>query len=211
MGLKFEASDYILSILYKGKLKEFKEKFEDMKNPKVIFVTDLTSCSHRRALRFKFPELTLKFEPQMILGDLLHLGLESILEGEGFEKEVPVESTFKLNGEEYIVKGRVDALSKDLVVEIKTGRKGQNIPHPHHIMQLQIYMNLLNRDRGILIYITPDKMVEYSVVREPLDLNRLVEETVKDTVHPRWRWECKYCVYSRMCPFKVEGGSEDSV
>jgi len=45
--------------------------------------------------------------------------------------------------------------------------------------------------------------LEYKVVKETIDIDELVRETINDVVHPRWDWECRYCVYSRMCPYRI--------
>ncbi len=204
------SSDYIMGIIYDLKLKDFRERLEELRNPKVLYVSDLVSCSHKRLFRLRFPELQFRFEPPSILGELVHRGLEDILTSNGFEKEVSIEEKVEINGDKYVVKGRMDAYSKDkeLVVEIKTARSSQGVPHKHHIMQLQIYMEMVDAKEGLLVYITPDRILEYKVLRETIDLVELVKETINDTVHPRWDWECRYCIYSRMCPYRLNEQSQ---
>lgn len=198
-------SDYVMSIIYELRLKDFNEKLKELRDPSVIYVSDLISCSHKRVFRIKFPELEFRFEPYMILGELVHRGLEDVLRKKGFEQEVSIEKTVEINGETYIVKGRIDAFndSDGVVVEIKTARSSQGIPHRHHILQIQIYMNMVDAKEGLLIYITPDRILEYKVIKETIDIDELVKETINDAVHPRWDWECRYCIYNRMCPYRV--------
>ena len=109
-----------------------------------------------------------------------------------------------IDDREYVVKGRVDAwnpVSRE-VVEIKTARSSHGVPHEHHILQLQIYMEILGVDKGLLVYITPDRLLEYTVLKASVDIEGFVRELVGDSVHPRWDWECRYCVYSKLCPYR---------
>lgn len=199
------SSDYVMSIIYELRLKDFNEKLKELRDPRVIYVSDLISCSHKRVFRIKFPELQFRFEPTMILGELVHRGLEDVLRKKGFEQEVSIEKTVEINGKTYVVKGRIDAFnaSDGVVIEIKTARSSQGVPHRHHILQIQIYMNMVDAKEGLLIYITPDRILEYKVIKETIDIDELVKETINDAVHPRWDWECRYCIYNKMCPYRV--------
>lgn len=199
------SSDYVMSIIYELRLKDFNEKLKELRDPRVIYVSDLISCSHKRVFRIKFPELQFRFEPTMILGELVHRGLEDVLRKKGFEQEVSIEKTVEINGKTYVVKGRIDAFnaSDGVVIEIKTARSSQGVPHRHHILQIQIYMNMVDAKEGLLIYITPDRILEYKLIKETIDIDELVKETINDAVHPRWDWECRYCIYNKMCPYRV--------
>jgi len=200
---EYKASDTLTKILYLREYNEYKDRLKDMTNPRIVYVTDLVSCPQKRHYRMIYPELVFHFEPIFILGNLIHLGLESVLKEEGYDIEVEFEKIFNIEGEEYIVKGRVDAISETEIVEIKSTRSDINIPLEHHILQLQLYLNLLNKEKGILIYITPERISEYQISKKEIDITRLLMETVKNTIHPRWSWECKYCTYAKLCPYKV--------
>ncbi|MBW2675537.1 MAG: PD-(D/E)XK nuclease family protein, partial [Deltaproteobacteria bacterium] len=108
---------------------------------------------------------------------------------------------------EVLITGRIDVLAyrgnEKIVYEIKTARSDVGIPHQHHIEQLRIYMNMVNAQKGILLYITPDRVTEYYVTNPMSDeeLVKLVEEFLKFN-GPRYEWECNYCVYSVICPLK---------
>ena len=82
-----KASTKITSLLFKSTVEEYRQRLEELKDPRIIYVTDLVSCSHKRELRKTFLELYFRFEPAMILGELLHRGLEEMLEEEGFKRE----------------------------------------------------------------------------------------------------------------------------
>jgi len=190
----------IVKKLYERVLEEHRKRLEDMVNPKIVYVTDLVSCSQKRAFRIMYPELTFKFDPTLLLGELVHIGLEEILKEHGFECEKDFSKT--ISG--YEVRGRVDAINDKCIVEIKTARSDKGLPHEHHIAQLQIYLNMLERDVGILVYVTPDRIAEYVVNRDNIDVETLLKQTVENIKHPRYEWECRYCIFSKICPYRVE-------
>jgi len=141
-------------------------------------------------------------------GRLIHRGLQDLLEQYGFRSEVEVEKLVKINDEFVGVTGRLDALGlwndRLTVVEIKSSRSDNELPREHHVLQLRIYMNLARAQQGILLYVTPDRLAEY-VFDAPLsdhELKVLVEETIENTRHPRYSWECQYCPFNNMCPWK---------
>jgi len=206
----------VLEELYRLKQRDFSEKLRDMVDPRVVYVTDLVSCSHKRVLRQRYPLLSFRFEPPLVLGDLVHAGLESILAGGGeggdarWRSEVEVSRSFRIDGEEYVLKGRADlVLYEDdrplAVVEIKTARDlPENEPHPHHVGQLRVYMELLGAEEGLLVYITPERLVEFPVERAPVDLERMMRETLEDAARPRYDWECRYCPFRKLCPYALQ-------
>lgn len=202
---QYKSSQEILSIIYNEYMKELFEKLEESKDPSIIYVTDLVACTHKYHLRHLFPELTIRFEPAAILGDLVHAGLENILEKKGFKVELSIEHKYKIEGREYVLKGRIDAYNEEKgeIVEIKTSRTTQNLPREHHVYQLQIYLNILNADKGILVYITPERLLEFYIKREKIDIKPLIKMIIEDRVHPKWGWECKYCYFQKICPYRV--------
>ena len=191
-------------MLYEKKKQEFLERIEELKDESTIYVTDLISCPQKRLYRMSFPELTFKFDPHLVLGEMAHLGLQSYLSQAGFEIEKEIEEKVEIEGKVFKIKGRIDAYSKDLIVEIKTGRPGQRLPQEHHILQTKIYLLMTDVPKGVLVYLTSDRLVEYQVeFDENLELGSLVVDYLKGGKAPRWEWECKYCVFSKMCPYRV--------
>ncbi len=202
----------ILRIVYEQAVKEYREHLEELTSEDVIYVTDLVACSHKRVMRLNYPMLSFSFEPPLVLGSLIHKGLQSLLASAGWKAEVPLEKKVKVMGREYRVLGRADLVKYDeegraiAVAEIKTAKSlPETLPMEHHALQLQIYMELLGAEAGVIVYITPERLVEVEVERRRIDLKRLVLETISDSVHPRYQWECKYCVFRRLCPYAVKG------
>jgi len=201
----------VLGLIYDWIMKRQVEKLQDARDPRVVYVTDLVACTHKYHLRKKYPELTLSFEPVAVLGDIAHAGLGKLLAEKGFEVEYEVSREVVVDGESFVLRGRVDAFKRDegLVVEIKTSRSAVNLPKEHHLKQLKVYLELLGASNGVLIYITPSKIVEYYVKHEPVNIEVEVKNLLVDASHPRYTWECRYCVFRKICPFYQPGKKEE--
>uniref|UniRef100_A0A7J3PKD1 CRISPR-associated exonuclease Cas4 n=1 Tax=Staphylothermus marinus TaxID=2280 RepID=A0A7J3PKD1_STAMA len=204
--MSVEYSETILPLIYSSHIREQLTRFEELRNNRVIYVTELVSCSHKHRLRQLYPELTISFEPITVTGHLIHIGVEKYLVENGFQTEYPVKKTFEIDNVEYVLKGKVDAYhpEKRIIVEIKSSRNITNKPLEHHVEQLQIYLNLLNVETGILLYITPVVFREYRVERKDINLANLVKSTIRNENHPRWNWECNYCVFKEICSYRIE-------
>ncbi|ACP38853.1 CRISPR-associated protein Cas4 [Saccharolobus islandicus] len=193
--------------------KKLEEQLSHVKEENTIYVTDLVKCPRKVKYESEYKELAISqvYAPSAILGDILHLGLENLLK-ENFtaEAEVETQREIQVEGRVYKIKGKADAIIKNssgesIIIEIKTSRSDKGLPLIHHRMQLQIYLWLFNTKKGILIYITPDRIAEYEI-NEPLDeatIVRLAEDTITLRNSPRFNWECKYCIFSVICPAKL--------
>lgn len=194
----------ITKIIYDAKLEEFVKRLEELQNPSIYYVSDLIYCPLKRRFRLRFPYLSFVFEPVAVLGELVHKGLQGMLSSRGYEIEYEVAKRVPLDNGEATVKGRVDALSSEEVIEIKTSRgPAEKLPYPHHLLQVRLYMELTGRSKGVLIYLSSDKILEYRVDPGEPVLEKLLRETADASVAPRWEWECKNCVFSRICPQRV--------
>ncbi|QXJ30687.1 CRISPR-associated protein Cas4 [Saccharolobus shibatae] len=193
--------------------KKLEEQLSHVKEENTIYVTDLVKCPRKVKYESEYKELAISqvYTPSAILGDILHLGLENLLkENFSAEAEVETQREIQVEGRVYKIKGKADAIIKNnsgesIIIEIKTSRSDKGLPLIHHRMQLQIYLWLFNTKKGILIYITPDRIAEYEI-NEPLDeatIVRLAEDTITLRNSPRFNWECKYCIFSVVCPAKL--------
>ncbi|ABM80792.1 CRISPR-associated protein Cas4 [Hyperthermus butylicus] len=199
----------ILEELYVIKQRDFSEKLRELTDPNVVYVTDLVTCSHKRIMRLNYPLLSFQFEPQLLIGELVHAGLQALLARDGSEwrAEVQIEERYDIDGGEVVLKGRADLVKyndgvPETVVEIKTARMlPEGAPLEHHVMQLRIYLQLLGARRGILLYVTPDRLVEFEVEPVNVDIGALIRETVYDMRAPRYDWECRYCPFRKFCPY----------
>jgi CRISPR-associated exonuclease Cas4 len=198
----------LVNLLY-AVSKEEKEKHP--RKADTYWVTDLVRCPLKREYELKYPELVEKeiFTPVFILGTLVHRGLQELLKsimGEGVSTEVEGSREVVLpDGRKVIVEGRADIvvkISDEMIgVEIKTARSDYELPKPQHVDQARIYNWLFNLNQTILVYITPERVTQY-LVSDKATEDEVVSRITSRKI-PRYDWECKYCSYSVMCPYKV--------
>jgi len=204
----------------------FKRRFNDKKNHEkkdsnTIYVTDLLYCPLKPRLREQFKELTLAeaYNPSTLQGSLIHEGIERILIEElNAEVEVPISKEIQIEDQVYTIVGRADAIKDNVVIEIKTSKSDISIPRDEHILQLMIYVNMFNNNPkwnnrltqfgtfyGILLYMTPDRITEFQINMGITDdkLTELVQDYLYSRYTPKHDWECKYCVFAKVCPRKV--------
>ncbi|MCY0874139.1 CRISPR-associated protein Cas4 [Acidianus infernus] len=177
-----------------------------------FYVTDLVRCPLKLVYEEKFRELAIAevYNPSTLMGELIHMGLETFNEIEGYKVISEVEGEKEVNlGEKVVkIKGRADIIlqkgEEKIIVEIKSARGDKGLPHKHHLMQLQAYLWLFGAKKGILFYVTPERFTEFTVDK-PLDeatIIKLVQENISLSPSPRFAWECEYCVFSIVCPNK---------
>ena len=85
------------------------------------------------------------------LGLASHFVLEEALRELGFvtEKQIVLEFPSGLK-----LAGTPDAYNDKVVLEVKTVNKIPETPYPHHVLQLNAYLNMLNMDLGLIIYLS---------------------------------------------------------
>ena len=205
----------IYELLFKTRVEE---TLNHNREDNTLYVTDLTRCSYRRVLEARFPDLKLQecYNPVLLLGNIVHYGLESFLkylQEQGYFRKVDVEVegykriTFDdRDGLPRIItiKGRIDSIvygdDGRFGVEIKSSKSDIGLPYDHHILQCKIYNWLFDLSKTILLYVTPERITEYEVSDKLTD-----EEVVKlilDSRSPKYPWECNYCVFKSLCPKK---------
>ena len=180
----------VMDILYQT----FTEEKEREDN--IIYVTDLCRCPLKAEFERRYPIIKVKILPQFVVGSLIHAGLQQLLEKHGFRIEV--EGCKQI--ENYEIHGRIDAIKGETGVEIKFSRSDQGIPYEHHKLQCAIYNWLFGLRKTILVYITPDRVAEYKITNIPDDYT--IKKLIEWKEYPRYHWECKYCEYSIICPYK---------
>lgn len=199
----------IIDSLYSWKVSETKRRLEE-KRDNEIFVTDLIYCPLKYRYQKVYKELVLgtAFSPVTLYGEIIHHGLEKFLVMLFGEDNIRIEVEYARNmyvdNNIYIIKGRIDAIIEDCVIEIKSSNSDKNIPHEHHITQTRIYLWISNLDRALLIYITPSRIAEYEVKGAVSngELTDLIRSIIVGQPAPRYSWECRYCIYAILCPFK---------
>jgi len=186
------------------------EYLDHQKDENTLYVTDLVRCpliSQKYEREYKDLAIINAVNAAAIMGNFVHDSLESFLikNFNNTQTEVEVEKKISIDGKEITIKGRMDAViennNEKIIVEIKSSRSDRGIPHENHKIQLKTYMWMTGIRKGLLLYITPDRITEFEEI-EPMtdeEIMRLAEETIKMTKTPRYQWECKFCAFSKVC------------
>ncbi len=143
---------------------------------------------------------------------------------EGVEREISLDL-----GNGISLSGRVDIIvaevgGRRVVVEVKSTSRLPSSPQEHHVLQLQIYLNALGLDDGVLLYWDKrrGRLAAFDVRRDPKYVGRAAERALllneylsRGSPPPREAliegrlWECDVCEYRRICrPFLLEGMEE---
>lgn len=158
----------------------------------------------------RYPEIS-SYEimsPPSILGELVHRGLQAILReiyGADVKTEVEGEKTVALpQGGVARVRGRSDAIiergGRRVGIEIKSSRTDYGIPLEHHVDQARIYNWLFDLEETYLVYVTHERVAQYRIRDRASEQEVVIRLT--STTYPRYSWECSYCVFSIICPYK---------
>lgn len=191
-------SEPIIPILYRSEWERQKERWESYRNG-IIHITDLVRCKERLRLLQEYPMLY-KLEPYYLLANLLHEGTELRLSRlMKCKTELDYDGPFTKTIGEFTLTGKPDIIMDDgTVVDLKFPRDVKNNqPNEHHVMQVRLYLWLLDKEKGKLVYLTPNKSVEFEIEGKPDDDEVLL--IIDQWTSPRWDWECSYCEFSCVC------------
>ncbi len=146
-------------------------------------------CYCRRRVKLEDKSKVLRV-PAVVIGILVDMGIEEIL---GRGKKVYRKKVGKYN-----VIGTPDIVDGD-VVETKFTAYAPKAPREHDVMQLKMYLWLINKDVGYLWYFSPQKYVEFEVGSEYTDIDVL--GFIENPKYPMWLWECKHCLVKEGCNY----------
>jgi CRISPR/Cas system-associated exonuclease Cas4 (RecB family) len=210
--------------MMRAKLIEEHKKVQSYERP-YISVTELLGCIRQAFyVRSRFPvNLTKMYKyPYLYLmqriGNKIHEVIQELYDFEETEKTV-VSERFK-------VKGRVDGIRENYIIEIKSidAKKFQNKYQPEHFLQAIIYAYILNTEYDYkiktitIVYITRDlkrivafdlqydeKLAESILSRAPILKSSLQKSQVPDPFGST-NDHCKYCLFKEQC--KKDKGTE---
>lgn len=200
----------LISLIYSF-IRAERDRYEREKG--VIWVTDLVRCPLKRVYEDRYPDLVLQeiFKPSLIIGTLVHRGLENLLRElvREYSVETEVEGSRDVildDGSAVSIRGRLDMLLvrdfERVAVEIKSSRSDKNIPQKHHVDQVRAYNWLMDLSGSILLYVTPARVTQF-YIEDRMDDSEVVSRVTSKKA-PRYSWECSYCIFSVMCPYKIE-------
>ncbi|MGC9190204.1 MAG: CRISPR-associated protein Cas4, partial [Conexivisphaera sp.] len=108
------------------------------------------------------------------------LGAAGDIKVEEVEKEVALDL-----GNGVSLSGRVDIIlaevgGRRVIVEVKSASRIPEAPQEHHLLQLQIYLNALNVEDGVLLYWDKrrGRLATFDVRRDPKYLGRAAERAL---------------------------------
>jgi len=159
---------------------------------------------HVRALcycRFKVlnePWEVVASKDAVMIGQLVHMGVEKVT---GYKAEV-----YRKEVGEYVVYGTPDLYDGELV-EVKFTAYAPKEPRDHDVLQLKLYLWLLDEERGYLWYLSPWESKEFEIEASLTDED--VVRLIEYPLIPMWpEWECKRCsLYP--CKYVLGGGLGD--
>ena len=177
-----------------------------------IHVSEVVGCLRKAWLNRKYGDVRnlnhLSDMKCVILGLGLasHFVLEQALRELGYVVEKPVTLEFP-NGLKLI--GTPDAFNDKAVLEVKTVNKIPDYPYEHHILQLNAYLNILNYDSGLIIYICKKdgKVKIYEIRRDMRKYVQILQRAKKLHYHiskdippdPEPSYLCNYCEWRLYC------------
>ncbi|MEM1526049.1 MAG: PD-(D/E)XK nuclease family protein [Ignisphaera sp.] len=199
----------LVDIIYRHRIEETVKRI-DKKLDNEFYITDLVYCPLKYKYQKLYKELTIAsaINPTTLLGEFAHHGIEKmlieILGPDSVKTEVETEKSIEVEGILYIIRGRVDALIGDYIVEIKTSKSDASIPQNHHILQTRLYLWLTGYRKALLLYVTANRIAEFVIDKPATDgeVSDLVRGIIVGAPAPRYSWECRYCPYSVLCPDK---------
>lgn len=187
-------------------LKMQRERYERTKDT-FATVTELVGCKKKAEFSRRYSNWT-QIQPQILVGIITHIGVQNWVK-EYYQIEAEFEKTFYKKISIFdgygIIEGTVDILNKtnNQVIEIKYSRDVyNNTPYEHHINQVRLYLWLTGCDEGKILYITPERIVEFEV-NDPMSDNELLS-FIHEWKSPRYEWECNYCSYNQFCPHAIK-------
>jgi len=149
------------------------------------------------------------------LGITLHDFILRGFEERGYQIEVPFE--FRVN-DEVRIRGRIDGLAVDHILELKTTSYIPKKPHKHHVAQVSLYMRAFDRPRAYILYVSRndlsrrvfevpfDRAAFDRAVNTALRIHEALKTGQPPAPDPVAKWECRDCPYKHLCPLgKVDG------
>jgi len=181
----------------------------------VVYVTEITQC-----LRKSWYQRTLAEPPSdekvvlMVMGDGAHFLLK---------ESFPLGAGEELKEKEYEgvkIRGRVDRLLENTIIEFKTVAKIPNRPYDSHVAQSQLYMWLFDKPKAYIIYVSRSngKVKAFEVNRNEEEIEKLLkrvkmfsEALSKGCIpKPEESKLCSYCEYLNICAVNRESNAKDS-
>lgn len=180
--------------------------------PNVVWVTEVSRCirqSFYSRIFLRSPDFGAAYT--ILRGRLLHevilknmpIGVTEVEEG---TRSITVEGA----GGRVEIRGRADMVIGDYVVDLKTSERAPERLPEEYRDQVQLYMELYGKNKGLVVYITRDGLKYFYEERDEGRISKLKEKALKLSRALRENklpeaevgvW-CRWCVWStqELCP-----------
>ena len=195
-------------IIKQAILKKAKKLQED--RSKTIHVTDLTGCIRKsyyiKKHGFPFSE---KVAFWLLFGSLVHESLSPVI-ARRINGETEVRTKYKYKGVEILA--TADVLGDNEVIELKTCKNLPYSPFHSHVEQINAYMHMFGKPRGVIVYISRtqlgvrvfEQLGDWDLFKRTLDKAVLLKTALDKDVPPPCNLPLHLRkVYCKDCPFRV--------
>lgn len=209
--------------LYKRVIRRIREltyrEQDDSNNrytPGIYYPTDAGRCMRQVFFKYKLGitnDISDKGRGRILMSEIVEKIYTEILEEMGYR----IHEKFEKEFENIKIRGEVDAVNEDEVVEIKTVTPTSinDVPFVRDIKQLNMYLWLADKENGTLIYVKSDnpsifKMYhihfnEQKLLESLRYLQKIHEYIIGNKIPPRTKNKrlCKTCTFREICT-KIE-------
>ncbi|MCE4613817.1 MAG: PD-(D/E)XK nuclease family protein [Desulfurococcales archaeon] len=167
----------ILSAIEKALLTEAGREY--LASPSQVWVTEVSQCLRQAFYnRVMVRERNVGAAYSILRGKLLHEAvLKNIPLGES-EKVLETRS-IRLGEGDTELRGRADLVAGSYVVDLKTSERAPSEPPREYVNQIQLYMLLYGKPRGMIVYITKAGLRHFTIERDDSLIEELKKKAVK--------------------------------
>lgn len=189
------------------------------------YPSEIGYCLRKLWFSYRYPKETDKELAKVFqMGNLIHDFIVDVLKSEKnphielVEKEMPISQEV----EGFMINGRIDNLitlsgsGRKILVEVKSsGSLLMEKPKQEHVFQIQVYMDILKVNDGVILYVDKSKLrtkaffltLDEKVVKEAMARFKNLDYHLKTERIPRPEakedpskgWMCSGCEYSKEC------------
>gem|GEM_PF-804019 len=209
-GLAVDEVKRILAAIEKAVMLEVSELTRAP--PNVIWVTEVSRCIRQSFYsRIYLRSLDFSAAYTILRGRLLHevvlknmpLGVTEV---EGGTRGIIVEDDVG----KVEIRGRADMVVGEYIVDLKTGERAPDKPPEEYRDQVQLYMELYGKSKGLIVYITREGLRYFQESRDEGRIAKLKEKALKlsralrenKPPEPEVGFWCRWCSWStqELCP-----------
>jgi len=195
-----------------------RNNFDEEDDTLVFHVSDLVYCRRKQMLMRENPEMSAKVSvlPSVFNGIIFEIGLRQYMQDYFDTTEYIPRFSYKGKKKigKYTVVGEADValfsdtpsgLKVDTIIDIKN-RVMSNKWKDYYVLQLLFYKWMFNADNILLwCFSSSASHKEWEISNENSIDDDFVINLIEHPRQPMWDWECKYCKFSKDCPY-INGG-----